>query len=304
MGRLDGLQVKDFDFKVKESNIVKQGDKEFFVFKGYASTFGNVDRVGDVVVKGAFEKTLLENPNPPLLFAHKRDEPLGVFDEIKEDAKGLYVEGRMPMSDSYVKERIVPQMQVGSIRKMSIGYSVKKWQYDEDKDIFYLLEIVLYEASLVTIPANDQADINPVKCLDLADVSYRWEKDSAKKRLESKDFTGDSDIFDVVDGEVKAVPRAIFSLRVKCLKGDSKETETVKAYYKKLGMLDLIEKDIFSLVELKNMAKSDLIYTLRYGKLSKEVAETLSGLLSSQDDGEPSEAVKAIQNIREQVKEI
>src|SRR3569833_3490313 len=66
-------------------------------FAGYASVFGTVDDGGDIVMPGAFTKTLTARgrANIRLLFQHDPKDPVGVWDRIAEDGFGLWVEGRL-----------------------------------------------------------------------------------------------------------------------------------------------------------------------------------------------------------------
>lgn len=138
---------------------------EVFEFKGYASTFGNVDRGADVVKQGAFADFLrafkAEGDPMPALWQHDYSNPVGVYVDMLEDEKGLWVHGILPKSDSFVTERVIPQMQVGSVRKMSIGYFINdmSWQ----GEIRVLEKLGLYEVSLVTVPMNNEADVLEMK---------------------------------------------------------------------------------------------------------------------------------------------
>lgn len=149
---------------------VKQLDEEnelYFQFSGYAATFNNIDRGNDKILPGAFTKTLgaiMAQPKEkklPVMWQHDPDMPLGIFTKIEEDIKGLYVEGRMPKTDTFVSGRVIPQMKSGSIDSMSIGYSTI--DADMDGSIRHLKEISLFEISFVTIPMNTQAEILDMK---------------------------------------------------------------------------------------------------------------------------------------------
>jgi hypothetical protein len=156
-------------FEIIETKEISEGGRKFSTFKGYASTFGNIDRVKDVVVKGAFIESL-KIMIPELLWGHDwENPPIGVLTKCYEDDKGLYIEAKMPLDDDFVRGRIVPQMKVGSIKTMSIGYSTDDYNYDENSGICYLMKLTLWEVSLVTIPANSQAIVTDMK--SLKDVS-------------------------------------------------------------------------------------------------------------------------------------
>ncbi|WP_410205183.1 HK97 family phage prohead protease [Acinetobacter baumannii] len=68
-------------------------------FSGYLAAFDNLDSHGDIIRKGAFAKTLQEwkakGKYPAIFWDHNPSEPIGIFTEMREDEKGLYVEGRL-----------------------------------------------------------------------------------------------------------------------------------------------------------------------------------------------------------------
>jgi len=167
----DGVRVqveyKTFPLEVKKFDE----DDDYFYFKGYLSTFGNVDRGGDVVMKGAFLDSLEEH-TPSLLWSHESDDPpLGVFTKLAEDNIGLDISAKMPKEDSFVRERIIPQMRVKSINSMSIGYSVMSMDDVEfQDDIRVLKKVFLWEGSLVTIPMNERAQIKSEGIVSVDDI--------------------------------------------------------------------------------------------------------------------------------------
>ena len=136
-------------------------------FSGYGSVFDNIDSDGDVVRAGAFEQSLkswrAKGRLPPMLWNHNRDEPIGVYTKMAEDARGLYVEGRLLIDEvprAKATHALIKQKGIGG---MSIGYRLKKYERDTDTDTTDLLEIDLWEVSLVTFPANEAATFSSVK---------------------------------------------------------------------------------------------------------------------------------------------
>ena len=136
-------------------------------FSGYGSVFDNIDSDGDVVRAGAFEQSLqswrAKGRLPPMLWNHNRDEPIGVYTKMAEDARGLYVEGRLLIDEvprAKATHALIKQKGIGG---MSIGYRLKKYERDTDADTTDLLEIDLWEVSLVTFPANEAATFSSVK---------------------------------------------------------------------------------------------------------------------------------------------
>ena len=137
------------------------------VFSGYASVFGNEDQGNDVVQKGAFTKSLEDRPAPKvkMLFQHKTDEPIGVFETIYEDQKGLYVKGKLALKTQKGKETY-ELLKIGALDGMSIGFRAdpQKQGYNENKrGVRTLKEVDLMEISLVTFPMNEEAMVQSVK---------------------------------------------------------------------------------------------------------------------------------------------
>ena len=152
------------DFKTSKMED-GEGDDHMFRFEGMASTFGNVDMEGDIIERGAFTSSLqrLEARRAthgrlmPALFNHDMFAPIGVFTSLTETEDGLFARGELPMDDSFVAGRIIPQMRAGSIRAMSIGFQINSRRWEGE--IRIIEEIELWEASLVVFPANTQAQL-------------------------------------------------------------------------------------------------------------------------------------------------
>lgn len=86
------------DIPLKLKSVSDSGE-----FEGYGSVFGVKDSYDDVVVPGAFSKSLQswreKNALPAMLWQHQMDEPIGVYTEMKEEEVGLYVKGRLLIDD-------------------------------------------------------------------------------------------------------------------------------------------------------------------------------------------------------------
>tara|TARA_Y100001972_G_scaffold10_1_gene22 strand:- start:1380 stop:2558 length:1179 start_codon:yes stop_codon:yes gene_type:complete len=154
--------------QVYECEIKTQGEAEG-EFEGYASTFGNVDKGNDVVVNGAFRKSLRRRPynKVKLLYQHRTDEPIGVFKGMREDDNGLYVKGQLAMGTQKGRE-VYELMKMGALDAMSIGFKAdpKSQSYDERRRKRFLRDVDLMEVSLVTFPMNDKAVVHQVKGAD------------------------------------------------------------------------------------------------------------------------------------------
>jgi HK97 family phage prohead protease len=141
-------------------------DKNYGTFEGYGSVFGNKDLGNDVIEKGAFEKSLKSRKpqNVKLLYQHKSDMPIGVFDEIKEDEHGLVVKGRLALKTQAGAEAY-ELLKMGALDGLSIGFRVnpKEVSYDRRANKRIIKEVDLMEVSLVTFPMNPQATVRSVK---------------------------------------------------------------------------------------------------------------------------------------------
>lgn len=138
-------------------------------FEGYGSVFGVEDSYSDVVVRGAFTATLekwkAKSRLPAMLWQHNMSEPIGIYTEMREDDVGLYVKGRLLIDADQLAKRAHAHMKAGSLSGMSIGYMLDDYEYDKEKGVWILKAIDLWEVSLVTFPANDDARITDVKSL-------------------------------------------------------------------------------------------------------------------------------------------
>jgi len=174
-------EIKSFPFEVKAT----AEENNIFTFEGYASTFNNIDHGDDVVIRGAFSNSLAKNSQVPILWQHQMSEVIGVSVQLYEDDKGLFIKGNLPKDDTLVSGRIIPQMKVGSIKEMSIGFFTKN--YDMAKDGIRLLkEIDLFEVSLVTKAMNSRALVTGFKSFEtLRDIEQTL-KDSGFSNNEAK----------------------------------------------------------------------------------------------------------------------
>lgn len=150
-----------YAFEVKASDIREDG-----TFLGYGSIFGNVDSYDDVVAPGAYAMSIADfskgSARLPMLWQHNTSQPIGIFPTLKEDSRGLYLEGAINL-DVQAGREAYALLKQGAISGLSIGYRPVTSEYRDD-GIRILKEVKLYEISLVTFPANDEARVTGVKC--------------------------------------------------------------------------------------------------------------------------------------------
>ena len=155
------------------------------LFSAYASIFDNVDYENDTVIKGAFTKSIAEK-TPVMLWNHNTAEPIGIWTTVKEDDKGLYVEGKLLINEIARAKEVYSLLKEGAVSGLSIGYSVNDYTYD-DKGIRQLKDVTLHEISLVSIPCNDEARIISVKSIDDLTTLKDVEKYLKSKGLSNKE---------------------------------------------------------------------------------------------------------------------
>ena len=131
------------------------------VIEGYASRFGLPDHGGDIVAKGAFAASLARlaarGDKVRMLWQHDPAKPIGVWDEIREDATGLWVKGRL-LHDVTLAREAATLIEAGAIDGLSIGYRTIRAEKDR-QGRRVLNEVELWEVSLVTFPMLPEAKL-------------------------------------------------------------------------------------------------------------------------------------------------
>ncbi|MBL8235387.1 MAG: HK97 family phage prohead protease, partial [Bryobacterales bacterium] len=100
-------------------------------FEGYASLFGREDLSRDIVIPGAFKESLARRGprGIRMLFQHDPAEPIGVWEQIEEDRKGLFARGRL-MRDVARAREVLSLMKAGALDGLSIGFKAEKARRD------------------------------------------------------------------------------------------------------------------------------------------------------------------------------
>lgn len=132
--------------------------------EGYASLFGAIDQARDMVMPGAFARSLRLRPvrRVPMLFQHDPAEPIGVWLELAEDGRGLHVRGRLIPEVVRARE-LHALLRAGTADGLSIGFRTVRGRLDPTTRIRRLYEIDLWEISIVTFPLLAGARVHAVK---------------------------------------------------------------------------------------------------------------------------------------------
>src|SRR5512146_219464 len=132
--------------------------------EGYASLFGEIDQARDMFVRGAFRQTLAARGvrRIPMLFQHDPSEPVGIWLELREDHRGLFVRGRLIPEVARGRE-LLSLLRAGAIDGLSIGFRTTKARVDPGTRVRRLLAVDLWEISIVTFPMLTGARVSAVK---------------------------------------------------------------------------------------------------------------------------------------------
>jgi len=144
-------------------------------FAGYGAIFGNVDSHGDVIEAGAFADSLREWADrgnlPAMKMMHGSvanpftgsDLPVGKWQSMKEDSKGLYVEGKLSGMETDRGRFHYALMEDGALSGLSIGFKPRKAVRGTGNIKRRLQSVGLAEISLVPEGSNDLARITDLK---------------------------------------------------------------------------------------------------------------------------------------------
>lgn len=172
------MLFKDYDVQIKE-----YGEDDGGYIVAYASTFHrDPDAYGDIVRKGAFANSLAkwkEAGKPiPLLFGHRTDDPtmnIGAVIDATEDDTGLLVKATFD-ADSETAQYCRKLVKEGRLYKLSFAYDTldrRTVVLDDGTKANELLELDIFEVSLVPIPANQHAQVLSVKDVEAEEKEAR-----------------------------------------------------------------------------------------------------------------------------------
>tara|TARA_R110000803_G_scaffold63443_2_gene124119 strand:- start:2891 stop:3595 length:705 start_codon:yes stop_codon:yes gene_type:complete len=162
---MDGLlEYKSLTGEVKDIDSKKR------IVTGYLSSFDNKDFDGDIIVKGAYAKSIKERKDQ-IFFLNQHDwsQPHGKFNILQEDNKGLYFESE-PLIDTTYSSDTLKLYEAGIVKEHSVGFITVKSDVDRKADARMLKELKLYEGSNVTLGANSNTPFTGVKSLNLKEI--------------------------------------------------------------------------------------------------------------------------------------
>jgi len=151
------MEHKHFPFEVK--------DAQDGIISGLGAVFDTVDDGGDLIVKGAFDRSLASSRRVKMLWQHDPNQVIGVWDSISVDDKGLKVKGHI-IPEVVKGAEALALLKAGAVDGLSIGYKTADFEIVSEKSRHRRLkEINLFEISVVTFPMNSEALVTDVKQL-------------------------------------------------------------------------------------------------------------------------------------------
>jgi len=152
------METKTLPF---ESCELKFDDTEWKV-EGYASAFNSVDKVGDTILPGAFQKSLDSGRTVKMYYEHSRLMKPGKWSSFEEDKYGLKSVGFLTRDHSLAKD-IRAELRHGTIEGLSIGFVIPEGGAEKKDNVRVISQIELHEVSFVGSPAEPKAVITAWK---------------------------------------------------------------------------------------------------------------------------------------------
>lgn len=187
--------VKDIDMKNK-------------IVTGYLSSFDNKDYDNDIILRGAYKKSIAERKNDIyFLNQHNWGQPHGKFNVLEEQPQGLYFEST-PMIDTTFSMDAMKLYEAGIVKEHSIGYQVVKSEFSKKDDANIIKEIKLYEGSNVTLGANNNTPFTGFKSYNLKQVNDQYKQ--ILKAYRNDTFTDET--FGLLEIALKQLQAQMFEL--------------------------------------------------------------------------------------------
>lgn len=197
------LEFKSISAEVKDVDVKKR------IITGYLSNFDNKDFDSDVIIKGAFKKSITERKdNIYFLNQHNWSQPHGKFTTLQEDTKGLYFESTPMVDGVSYSDDTLKLYEAGIMKEHSIGFQTVQSDYDKKEGIRIIKEVKLYEGSNVTLGANPETPFTGFKSLTLVDANDQVTR--ITKMLRNGTLTDET--FTLLEYALKQLQKQMFEL--------------------------------------------------------------------------------------------
>ena len=213
------LKFKNNDSSVKDVDI-KKG-----IVTGYLSSFDTKDYDNDIIVKGAYKKSINERKeNIFFLNQHNWSQPHGKFNVLSEDSKGLYFESEPLIKTTYSQDTL-KLYEAGIIKEHSVGFITVQSEFDTNEKARIIKEIKLLEGSNVTLGANENTPFTGFKSMTLEQTNSQVNK--IVKMLKNGTLTDET--FVLLEIALKQLQKQAYEIGInKSLKEPSKPDTPTK----------------------------------------------------------------------------
>ena len=211
---------------IEGSGIVTDVDVKNRIITGYLSHFGTKDYDNDIIVKGAYKKSITERgDNIWFLNQHNWNQPHGKFKYLEEKADGLYFESNPMIEGVSYSDDTVKLYEAGVLNQHSVGFITVKSHYDDEEKARVLTELKLLEGSNVTIGANPNTPFSGFKSMTPQKANDQIKR--IVKMLRNDSLTDET--FELLEIALKQLQKDMFELGKKSLKDNepSKDTQIV-----------------------------------------------------------------------------
>lgn len=214
---------------IEQKNIntsaVKDVDVKKGIVTGYLSDFDTKDYDGDIIVKGAYTKSITERKSDIFfLNQHNWSQPHGKFNVLQEDSKGLYFES-MPLIDTTYSQDTLKLYEAGIIKEHSVGFITIKDEYDSKSNARIIKEIKLLEGSNVTLGANPNTPFTGFKSMTMDETNDQVKR--IVKMLRNGTLTDET--FTLLEIALKQLQKQAYNLGVESLKDNEPLKDSTQA---------------------------------------------------------------------------
>ena len=234
--------MRHYEVKAIEENIVKDFDFKSRTVTGYFSRFGNLDHDNDIVLPGAFERSIRERGSEGKnIIPHIADHTMTTANvlakpKLYEVADGGFFESKI--TDTTKGLDILKQYRDGLINQHSFGF--KTLRKDEKNGHREIKEVLLYEISSVVLGSNDQTPFSGFKSLTKPQLVEKYQL--LKKCYKDGDYS--DDYFLILEAQLKQIEQEIIEAYLTEPQSTEESHSTPSSNDELLAQLSLIKLKI------------------------------------------------------------
>lgn len=327
------METKQFNGRIIKVHEQDRDGVKVGIVEGYGATWdldrGDFFGVRDQFVRGAFLESIADHhvKQRQIRLKDHHGRTVGGFpiNLVHEDEKGIFIVGEINLELQQGRE-LMALIRQKVITDFSIGFSIEESIFDEQEDIRTIKKAIIWEFSLVDEPMNPFANVTGFKSIvheiSIADRNTSWDAATATKNLENTERGIKAiysqcgglkvQILDIVDGDLKIIPRAVFlaAENIKVEEDGPLKRSTIKQLekiYAKMGVVSPFstdQKQYYTETEVKALTVRELEKALKNtGCFSKNAVKLLVSKLKL-DDTENTGDNEQLKNLHDLMKKI